>query len=165
MGQTERMPKSWKVAILAVLVTLLCACGLSIPTDPNGTLDRVTGGNLRVGVSWNEPRTSWPPDQDEPTGVEPDLIREFAEHLGAGVTWQRGGEERLMDQLAEEDLDLVIGGLTSDTPWGSEAAITAVYDRSVGPEGKQQAHVMATIMGENAFLVELEQFLRHRETT
>jgi len=154
-----------RAGILAVIVALLCACGMTIPTDPDGTLERVSGGTLRVGVSVNEPWTSWPSERDEPGGVEPDLIREFAAHLDAQVTWQRGGEERLVGQLAENELDLVIGGLTSDSPWGDRAAITAIYARSVAPDGKEQAHVMATVMGENAFLVELEQFLRHRETT
>src|SRR5690349_6249505 len=38
-------------AVLALCAAVLTGCGLSIPTDPDGTLDRVTGDVLRVGAS------------------------------------------------------------------------------------------------------------------
>ncbi|GAA4724949.1 hypothetical protein GCM10023198_57510 [Promicromonospora umidemergens] len=65
-----------------------------------------------------EDRTRRPSDAAEPTGVEPDLVRDFAEHLGAEVGWgaRRRGDPR---RLAAEELDLVIGGLTSISPWAT----------------------------------------------
>lgn len=35
----------------------LAACGATIPTDPDGTLETVRGGTLRAGVSPAEPWT------------------------------------------------------------------------------------------------------------
>ncbi|WP_455132306.1 hypothetical protein [Microbacterium aurum] len=37
------------VAAIAVAVAL-AGCGIRIPTDPDGALDRITGGQLRVGA-------------------------------------------------------------------------------------------------------------------
>ncbi|MDD9208220.1 transporter substrate-binding domain-containing protein [Georgenia sp. 10Sc9-8] len=148
---------------LALLALVLGACSLTVPTDPGGTLDRVREGRLRVGVSVNEPWTAWPSDAEEPTGIEPDLVREFADHLDAEVTWTRGGEEALMRLLEAEELELVVGGLTATSPWADSASLSAVYTRSTGPHGEELGHVMATVLGENAFLVELEHFLRDQD--
>ena len=38
-----------------------------------------------------------------------------------------GGEETLIGRLERGELDLVIGGLTADTPWVEQAAITKPY--------------------------------------
>ncbi len=130
----------------------------SIPADPDGTLDRVTGGELRVGVSHHPP---WVvvPESGEPAGHEADLVREFAETLDASVEWVALGEEALMLHLENGRLDLVIGGLTSDTPWTDSAGVTRPYRESTNDLGQTVQHVMAVPLGENAFLVELETFL------
>ena len=80
----RRSPDSQKVSLLsyghcmrtkfvffaALLVPLLAGCGLKIPTDPEGTLDRVSGGTLRAGIShnppWTETGTGTRPDQHGP---------------------------------------------------------------------------------------------------
>jgi hypothetical protein len=143
-------------ALAAVLVTLL-GCGLSIPSDPDHTLDRVRGGVLRVGASPSEPWLVWGSER-EPTGVEAELVRRFADSLDARVEWSRGGEEVLINRLERGELDLVVGGLTAKTPWSEKAAITKPYASEETPHGKQD-HVLAAPLGENAFLVELERFL------
>lgn len=152
-----------RFAVLLALVTWSSACTNAIPADPDGTLERVRGGELRVGVSVNEPWTAWASEDEEPSGIEPGLVRGFAEHLGAEVRWERGGEDSLMRRLEHGQLEMVIGGLTSDTPWEDTAAITATYTESTGPGGEDLEHVMAAPMGENAFLVELERFLRAQD--
>lgn len=159
----RRVRASVGSVLLWGLLVLIGGCGLGIPTDPDGTLERVRGGVLRVGVSVNEPWTAWPSADVEPSGIEPQLVHGFADQLDAEVEWTRGGEESLMRRLETGDLDLVIGGLTSTTPWETMAAITAVYTYSAGPEQEELGHVMATVLGENAFLVELEQFLRAQD--
>ena len=148
------------LGMVAVLVTTggLVGCGLSIPADPDGTLQRVSGGTLRVGVSphppWTQIEAGGPP-----TGSEVDLVTEFAGTLDADVEWVVGGEEALINALERGELDLVIGGLTSKTPWEKKAAITRPYAEMTDPAGERQTLVMAAPMGENAFLMALERFL------
>lgn len=147
--------------VLVAVLALLAGCG-SIPADPEGTLDRVRGGFLRVGVSPHPPWTdvSGPVDGEQrPTGSEVELVTAFAESLDAEVHWTAGGEEELVGALSEGKLDLVIGGLTGTSPWSSHAAITRPYVTVPGADGSEEMHVMAAPMGENAFLVALERFL------
>lgn len=160
MSTFLRSATSTTVAIVAVSV--LAGCGISIPSDPDGTLDRVTGGELRVGVSESAP---WAETEGsgEPGGTEVDLVEEFAENLEADVEWTEGGEADLVYALERGELDLVIGGFTDTTPWTSKAAMTQPYAESTNPEGKTAKHVMLTPMGENAFLVRLERFLLEGE--
>ncbi|MDN3481789.1 transporter substrate-binding domain-containing protein [Arthrobacter sp. APC 3897] len=133
----------------------------NFPADPEGTLDRVTGGTLRVGVSHSPPFTDV--SGAEPAGPETDLARDFAASLDAGIEWAEGGEEHLMEALKQGDLDLVIGGLTESTPWTDKAAVTRPYAESTDDWGKPRKHVLAAPLGENAFLSALEEFLADRE--
>jgi polar amino acid transport system substrate-binding protein len=149
------MIKRWVAGTAALL--LLAGCGVSIPADPDGTLERVSGGVLRVGVSPNEPWTDV--SGTEPSGTEVELITEFAESLDAEVEWRTGGEESLMADLEQGALDVVVGGLTAASPWAEKAALTTPYTFVVDLEGTQEAHVVAAPLGENAFLVTLERFL------
>ena len=116
---------------------------------------------LRVGVSHNPPHTEVQ-DAAEPSGAEVTLVRDFAALLPAEIEWTMGGEEMLILALERGDLDLVVGGLTSDTPWTEHAAITKPYAETTDPEGKKVKLVMAARPGENAFLLRLERFLRER---
>ena len=153
------MRMRWRVTLLVTVVTaLLAGCGVSIPTDPEGTLERVSGGTLRVGVSPNPPWIEIPQGA-EPTGTEVRLVEEFATTLPAEVTWTVGGEEALIKTLEIGGLDLVIGGLSADTPWTEHAAITKPYAEGTGPDGKRIKLVMAAPPGENAYLLTLEKFL------
>jgi polar amino acid transport system substrate-binding protein len=150
----------------ALLVPLLAGCGLKIPTDPEGTLDRVAGGTLRAGIShnppWTESGTGTEPagTGTEPAGTEADLIRAFAAEHNARVEWVSGGESNLVRQLERGELDLVAGGLTKDSPWSKHAALTQPYLETSNAQGDKEQHVLAVRTGENAFLVELERFLK-----
>ena len=214
--------KTLLVAVLAAL--LLTGCG--IPRDPESTLDRVRGGTLRVGITESEPWTRL--EAGQPGGVEVELVRRFATELVARVEWVDGSEADLIAALEVRELDLVVGGLTADTPWQTKAAITRSYAttrmvvavpasqpvpddiaglrvavelgsdaagiledktdaipvrvpdvtqvkgsavavdewlldnldlRDTGVHLRKVKHVMATPLGENAFLVRLERFL------
>jgi polar amino acid transport system substrate-binding protein len=214
------------VALVAVALMAVAAAGCGIPRDPESTLDRVRGGTLRAGITASEPWTTL--EDGRPGGVEVALVERFAQELGARVEWVDGSEADLIGALEVRELDLVVGGLTADTPWQTKAAITRSYAttrivvavpasqplpediagmrvaveagtdaagiledktdaipvrvpdvtrvrgsavaidewlladldlRDTGVHLSKVKHVMATPMGENAFLVRLERFL------
>lgn len=147
---------------LAALLVALGACS-AIPADPDDTLGRVTSETLRVGVSPNPPWTDLPYGTDgEPEGTEADLVADFAASLDGEVQWVTGGEEALIAQLEAGELEVVIGGLTADSPWQEQAALTRAYTETRADTGERVQHVMATPIGENGFLVALERFLLDR---
>jgi polar amino acid transport system substrate-binding protein len=214
------------VVLAAVALLAVVAAGCGIPRDPEGTLERARGGTLRAGITASEPWTTL--GGGRPGGVEVALVERFARELGARVEWVDGSEADLIGALEMRELDLVVGGLTADTPWQSKAAITRSYAttrvvvavpasqpppadiagmrvaveagtdaaailedktdavpvrvpdvtrvrgsavaidewlladlglRDTGVHLSKVKHVMATPMGENAFLVRLERFL------
>lgn len=140
-----------------VTATAASACG-PIPKDTEGSLDRITGGTLRVGVSENPPWTQVA-DDGSVTGREVDLLSGFAEQHNAQVEWTPGAESDLIMTLDRGDLDVVIGGLASSSPWSKHAALTRPYTEEVTPNGETEKMVMATRLGENALLVALETYL------
>jgi polar amino acid transport system substrate-binding protein len=119
--------RRWFVPLAVVIFVALLA-GCDFPRDPMGTLDRVRGGTLRVGVADHEP---WARLEDgEASGAEVELAREFAGELGAEVTFVKGTVPELLEAAREGEVDLVIGGLTATDPGvreQKEAAITAPY--------------------------------------
>jgi polar amino acid transport system substrate-binding protein len=145
--------------VFLALTLLLSAC--DFPSDAAGTLDRVEGGMLRVGVTVNAP---WVAAVDgEPGGLEPDLVRQLARNLSAEIDWVQSSEATLVRLLRDREIDLLIGGLTEDSPWGSEVGFTQPYARaSSGPGRPSEAHVMAVPPGESAFALALDRFLQAR---
>jgi polar amino acid transport system substrate-binding protein len=113
-----------RLVALALVAALVCGC--DFPRDPEGTLDRVRGGVMRVGVTPAEPFVSLNDDGD-PTGVEVELVRGFADTLDARVEWVTGSESDLMEALAGGQLDVVIAGLTRQSEWRRVAALTRPY--------------------------------------
>ena len=147
------------VVALVTLFVLFCAgCGTRFPADTDGSLDRITGGSLRVGVSENPPWTRVD-DDGGVTGREVDLLTGFAQGVDATVEWTPGAESELISALVRGDLDVVVGGLTSDSPWQQEVALTRPYAQEVTPDGDTEEMVMTTPLGENALLVALETYL------
>lgn len=152
-------------AASAVLLLIgLTACGITIPQDPEGTLKTVAGGTLRVGVSENAEWVQLPHTGD-PEGIEPALVEEFADTLDATIEWVPGAEHELADDLFHGELDMAIGGFGADTPWIKEAGMTRPYTETTDERGKTVKHVMLVPLGENAFLLELDQFLLAQEVT
>src|SRR5918998_1748157 len=112
---------------LGFLVLALAVCGACAtpPTDPEGTLERVENGTLRVGITHNEPWTIVGPDG--PSGVEVELVEEFAATVDARIEWFDGSEEHLFGALHLGQLDLVIGGFGAENSNSAEAALTHPY--------------------------------------
>jgi len=110
--------------ISAVVLLLACA-GCDLPRDASHTLDRIQDGTLRVGMIHHPPwvfRAG-----GELQGVEPQLIQAAAADLKATITWVSGTESELLTSLHEGELDLVIGGLTRNSPWKHQVALSRAY--------------------------------------
>lgn len=157
----SRVVRKLIIGLGTILGLLLTGCAAHYPADPHGTLDDVSGGVLRVGISHNEPFVSVA--GPAPSGLEVELVEDYARTLGAEVAWTRAGEEELVDQLEHGQLDLLVGGLTDRTPWKEKVGITLPYMQTVDEFGRTEKHVMAVRKGENAFLLELDEFLQSRE--
>jgi ABC-type amino acid transport substrate-binding protein len=148
---------SRSAGVLAVLASaaFLTACGITVPADPNGTLEAVTGDVLRVGTS---------PDGDlvqisdgTPKGSVVELVDAFAATIRADPEWTVASEESLVGMLEAGELDLIAGGITADTPWVERAGVSRGYTDISGADGREI--VMLVPLGENAFLSRLEGFL------
>lgn len=138
-----------RLRVLAVVSVLLGGTACDVPRDPEGTLDRVRGGTLRVGITEAPP---WVTRHGESVGgTEADLIRRFARSVGADLEWSWGPVADHMEALKRYELDLVAGGLTRDTPWTAHVGLTAPF-----ADGR---HVMAVPPGENGFLAALDDVL------
>ena len=118
--------RSRRIAQTAILAAVGVLSGCQVPQDPDGTLDIVRDGTMRVGVTESDPWVDLA-DPDDPQGVEPELVRRFAASLNAEIDWIDGSEEELIGALKEDQLDLVVGGMTKKTPWKKEAALTWPY--------------------------------------
>lgn len=138
---------------------LVAACGL--PRDPEGTLKRVRGGTMRVGMAVDTP---WVTDSAGGAGgIEGAIVRDLAQRTGARVEWHRGTAADVLDALKGRDVDLVVAGLTAESPYGGEVAFTRSYytdTTMVRGERKEEQHVVAVSPGENAWQVEVEELLR-----
>ncbi len=154
-GLVSRLSTGFGAAL--VLVLALTGCAGHYPADPHGTLERVTGSVLRVGVSHHEPFASV--KGPVPSGREVQLVQQYATTLDAEVAWTADGEEELVDQLEHGQLDMMIGGLTDRTPWKKKVGLTRPYTQTTDEFGRTEKHVMAVRQGENAFLLDLDEFL------
>jgi polar amino acid transport system substrate-binding protein len=112
--------------LTVALLLAAIAAGCQYPRDPDGTLDRVEGGVMRVGVTGADPWVLL--DGDQPVGgAEVELARRFARDVGARIAWVQGSEEELVDAAKEGQVDLIVGGLTSKSRWKKDVAFTRPY--------------------------------------
>jgi polar amino acid transport system substrate-binding protein len=106
-------------------VSLLCLCACGLPRDADGTLERVRGGTLRVGMVVDTP---WVTDSAGGAGgVEAALVRELAARVRARPHWVHAPEARLMESLKNRDLDLVVGGIQAKSPYAKEVGFTRPF--------------------------------------
>ena len=141
---------------LLAAAVMIAGCG-QFPRDPEGTSRRVGGGTLRVGVAHAPPWAIAEPSR-LPEGIEVEIVQELADDLGARVEWRVGGEGELLSSLKRYELDIVIGGLTDDSPWRKRVAFTKPH-RTVARDGKTTRYVIAAPPGENAWVALLNRFV------
>ena len=149
---------SLAIAGLAVLAAILTGCGITIPSDPNGTLDGIRGGTLRAGVSLSEGLARETSDGSL-RGPLIELVESFAADQDATVEWTVDSEETLVGMLESDDLDIAVGGMTDQTPWTDRVGVTRGYAGIEGAAGRSL--VMLVPLGENRMLSTLEDFLDH----
>ncbi len=136
-----------------MLALALVLTGCSVPADPDGTMDRIQGDTLRAGASLEDGLVE--AADGTVTGPLAELVEEFAHRHDADVDWTTGSEESLVTALEERRLDIVVGGITADTPWVDRVGATRGYPEIA--EGREL--VLLVPPGENRLLFELEQFL------
>lgn len=140
-----------------VLVLALAGCSQAIPVDPEGTLNSVRNNTLRIGLSPHDALVEI--EGTSYQGREVQLAKEFARSLGAKPEFIVGGEESLVKMLEEDQVDVVLGGISSKTPWSKTVGMTRPYTQVINEKGKKEKLVLLVPPGENAFLGELEYFL------
>ena len=122
-GHGARLGRRRLLQLGAALPLVLGAC--RFPRDPDETLERVTDGTMEVGVLESAPLAQW--SESEPEGVEVDLVKGFAESLGARPSWHRRRDMALREALERGAIDLLIGGLVEDDPWSGRIALSRPY--------------------------------------
>lgn len=143
--------------LLAASLWALSACH-AYPRDPEHTTERVTDGVLRVGAIHDPPFVALH-DGTRPSGPEVRMAYALAESLDARVLWVDGGSDDLLEDLEHFRLDLVIGGLSEQTPWQRRIALTLPY-RARDAHGRLQHRVAAVPPGENRWQMRVESFQR-----
>ena len=146
------------VALVLMVGGLATGCMGTIPADVDDTLEHARGGTLQVGVS---EATPWTEVADDGTvgGTEAELVERYAASIDAEIEWVPAPESVLAARLRDGGLDLAVGGLTEDSPWTSDMALTRPYTTAPGADGRRRGHVITVRPGENALLVDLELFL------
>ncbi|WP_227873023.1 transporter substrate-binding domain-containing protein [Brachybacterium ginsengisoli] len=111
-----------------------------------------------VGACENEPWTAIGADGSV-RGTEAGLIQKFAASIDATIRWEAAAMSDLVTMMKNNELDLVIGGLTDDTPWSDRISPTRPYQEAPDLDGSMKKMVIGVRPGENALQVSLERFL------
>lgn len=136
------------------MTLFVAGCGVTVPTDPQGTLDRVRDGELRAGATASGHLVTV--TAGGVGGSLATLVEGFAESIDARVTWTVGSEEDLVTALESGEIDLAIGGMTEATPWSDRVAVTRAFD---GVAGAEHPVVLLVPLGENAWQSAIERYL------
>ena len=146
--------------LLKKSLPVLLLAGCHLPRDCAGTLERIQDGELRVGITANEP---WTRIEDgavvQVDGIEVSLLEEFARRHNTRIRWHQDTESNLFDALEKGELDVVVGGLTDDTPFAHRAGLSQPFV-TIG----RHNHVWAVRPGENALLLQIDRFLQARRS-
>ena len=154
-GKSRLSAHQW-LAWVFLSTVFLIGCD-AMPRDSAGALNRVRGGELRVGVADHPPWVRF--ENGHVAGLEPELIETWAKELGARVNWKRGAEAELIEAMHRRQIDVLAAGLDSKTPYKSELGLTQPYVKVEDRHGSKKKHVLAVTPGESALLFSLDQFL------
>jgi polar amino acid transport system substrate-binding protein len=119
----------WRNLCLFLLaLSALVSASCNFPRDPRGTLEGVQNGTMRVGIVDNDPWTQM--EDGRASGIEVELLKDFARELGADTTFVPGTTPELLEASKEAEVDVLVGGFTSTSPGvseGKEAGVTGTY--------------------------------------
>ncbi len=110
-----------------VIVVLLSGCS-DFPRDPGSSLEQASGGTLEVGVSESYPWVIR--NGDDAAGVEPELIRRFADSIDADIEWVWGSPEEHYAALEHYDIHIAATGATTASPWRKHLGFSQPYHTS-----------------------------------
>jgi len=116
------------VLVFLVLALVPISVGCDFPRDPRGTLEGVRDGTMRVGIVGNDPWTR--PEGGSASGVEVELLEDFAEKLGTETSFVPGTTSELLEAAKQGEVDVLVGGFTDTSPGvseGKEAGVTGTY--------------------------------------
>lgn len=141
--------------LIGALAVVTAGCA-EFPTDPEDTLKRVRAeGVFRVGIIAPGPHSRDHHRQQR-------LIAEVARSTGARPLVGTGSAEHLLTAVEKGELDLVIGELARDSPWGKH--VTLLPPLRMPDKGQSKSiptlHAVAR-NGENGWIALLH---RHAET-
>lgn len=154
MGTGTRMRPRTRAVLLFLLLPIACE---PYPRDPEATLERASGGLLRVGATESPPwlvRTG----DDSARGPEAEMVEAFAQAIDARVEWRWGAADEHLEALERHELDLVAAGLLASSPWKQRVGLSRPWH-----EAGDTRRVLAVPPGENRTLVALERVIEARK--
>lgn len=137
-----------RLAISILLPVVLGVAGCDLPRDPDGTLQRVRGGEIRIGLVGPDPAAA----------AARAAASAFAGDLRARPVFVRGDSHDLVEQMRQGRLDL-IAALPAETPFKARIGLSRSYPAAAEP-GRDLA--WGVPRGENAFLGAVDRFLYRR---
>jgi polar amino acid transport system substrate-binding protein len=146
--------RTLRTLFLSLLVFVLGACQ-SIPTVSGEASepvpDRLQGilesGELRVGLSGNQPPLNMRSKSGEIVGLEVDLVEALAHSMGLEVRFVAKPFAELLPALEKGEVDLVISGMTITPERNARVAFAGPYfitGKSVLSKSKTLANVDST---------------------
>ena len=143
------VPSSRLILLSIALLGATAACD-ALPKDPAHTTDTVRQRReMQVGFI-----------DGEPADMEGDMqaaAARVATWHGVDIASVTGSEAKLLRDLEDGRLDLVVGGFHEKTPWSKHVALTAFYPKK--PPAEKLGVRAATRLGENAWLLSVERAL------
>jgi polar amino acid transport system substrate-binding protein len=124
------MTRAPRLLLLAAAAALLAGCqSLGMPgAGPPARLQGIlTSGELRVGVSGNQPPLNMTSRSGSIIGLEIELVRALASSMGLDATLVQKPFAELLPALERGDVDLVISGMTITPERNARVAFAGPY--------------------------------------
>lgn len=117
-----------KLACLLLCLLVLCAVGCASKKPKSRGLTRIVEtGELRVGMSGEQPPLNMTMRTGDLFGMEVALIRVLAKSMGVEAVLVRKPFKKLLDTLEEGEIDLVMSGMTITPARSTRATFVGPY--------------------------------------